>query len=71
MEAARLVYVSITRARASCIVSYARYRRVFGENRNQTASQFAIQTGGTFVARDESGLTAGETNAIIDAINNL
>lgn len=70
MEAARLAYVSITRARAACIVSFATRRRVFGDNRNQVASRFAIQTGGAFVARD-GGLTDAEIAAILDAIGNL
>jgi DNA helicase-2/ATP-dependent DNA helicase PcrA len=70
LEAARLVYVSITRARAACIISFARRRMVFGQSRAQNASPFAIQTGGTFVNRDE-GLMPAETTSIMDAIANL
>jgi superfamily I DNA/RNA helicase len=70
MEAARLLYVSITRARAACIMSFARTRMVFGRRENQAPSPFAAQTGGAFVDGDD-GLTAAQTQAIVDSIGNL
>ncbi len=43
LEAARLLYVSITRARAACIISYAQNRIVNGHSRGQAPSRFAAQ----------------------------
>jgi len=59
LEAARLLYVSITRARVACVISYARTRVVNGKYRGQTPSRFAAHLGGVFVARN-SGLSAAE-----------
>jgi DNA helicase-2/ATP-dependent DNA helicase PcrA len=70
LEAARLLYVSVTRARAACVLSYADARVVFGRIRRQVASQFLISTGGPFQARD-GGLATGELGRILDASNNL
>jgi superfamily I DNA/RNA helicase len=64
LEAARL-FVSITRARVTCLMSYARTRLVHGRFTGQTASRFAAQLGGAFVAR-----TTGLTNAEIPQITN-
>ena len=51
LEAARLLYVSITRARAACIMSNA-YRRFFnGRNVAQAPSRFTASLGGTFQQR--------------------
>jgi superfamily I DNA/RNA helicase len=63
LEAARLLYVSITRARAACVLSFAARRTVNGQFENRTPSQFAMQTGGAFVPRD-GGMTAAEATAI-------
>jgi superfamily I DNA/RNA helicase len=52
LEAARLLYVSITRARACCVLSFALRRTMQGEFRHQQHSQFAGQTGGTRRSRD-------------------
>ncbi|HIE47441.1 TPA: ATP-dependent helicase [Candidatus Bipolaricaulota bacterium] len=46
LEAARLLYVSITRARAACILSHARTRIVNGRFSRQTASRFCPHLGG-------------------------
>jgi superfamily I DNA/RNA helicase len=70
LEAARLLYVSITRARATCILSFAQRRTVQGTFEVRAASQFAAQTGGAFEGRTDE-LTAGETAAILAAINDL
>ena len=45
LEAARLLYVSITRARATCIISYARTRVVHGQFGSHTPSRFAVHLG--------------------------
>jgi len=65
LEAARLLYVSITRARAACIISYAQNRIVNGHSRGQTPSRFAAQLGGAFLSR-----TAGLNTAELQDITN-
>jgi superfamily I DNA/RNA helicase len=70
LEAARLLYVSITRARAACVLSFARRRTLFGRFRAQVPSAFTGHTGGAFVDR-ALGLDANETAAIIAAIDDL
>lgn len=70
LEAARLLYVSITRARAACIVSYARTRIVHGQFRAQTPSRFAAQFGGPFEART-CGLNAAELGRITTEVSHL
>jgi superfamily I DNA/RNA helicase len=64
LEAARMLYVSITRARAACILSYANTRIVNGNFNNQTPSQFCPQLGGPFINRT-NGLTPNEIHDII------
>lgn len=70
LEAARLLYVSITRARAACILSFAWRRLVFGESRQQHPSMFAGQTGGAFVDGND-GLTDAQLDRIMQAIEDL
>ena len=70
LEAARLLYVSITRARAVCVLSFAQRRTVQGEFQVRTASQFATHTGGAFEGRNE-GLTDEETTAVVAVIGEL
>jgi superfamily I DNA/RNA helicase len=48
-EAARLLYVSITRARAGCILSYAQRRVVHGRFTTHHPSRFNQATGGPFI----------------------
>ena len=69
-EAARLLYVSITRACAACVLSFSQRRTVQGQFQTRTASQFATHTGGTFEGRNE-GLTDDETAAIVVTIDTL
>ncbi len=64
LEAARLLYVSISRARAACVLSYAIRRTVHGESQPQSPSPFVPRLGGPFVERDGAGLTPAETAAI-------
>jgi DNA helicase-2/ATP-dependent DNA helicase PcrA len=52
LEAARMLYVSITRARLACILSYAEQRTVFGRPERQTPSQFTSHLGAPFQPRD-------------------
>jgi DNA helicase II / ATP-dependent DNA helicase PcrA len=70
LEAARLLYVSITRARAACIVSFANRRIVNGTMCVHTHSPFAPQLAGPFVYRD-SGLTDGQVTQIMEDCANL
>jgi DNA helicase II / ATP-dependent DNA helicase PcrA len=70
LEAARLLYVSITRARAACILSYAQTRMVNGVFSRQHASRFAASLNGAFGAR-QGGLTAAEVQAIVQQVQNL
>jgi len=64
LEAARLLYVSITRARASCIISYGVTRIVNGQFSRRTPSRFCTQLGGVFSYRT-NGLTAQEIQQIM------
>jgi superfamily I DNA/RNA helicase len=70
LEAARLLYVSVTRARAGCILSYADQRLVYGRVARQHPSHFLAQTGGAFTLR-QNGLANPEVSAIITARNNM
>lgn len=64
LEAARLLYVSITRARAACIMSYAGTRIVNGQFSRRTPSRFCAQLGGAFSYRT-TGLTGQEVQQIV------
>ena len=66
LEAARLLYVSITRARATCVLSYAERRMVYGDWVRYPPSRFAPQLNGVFVHR-MGGLTGEEVREIADA----
>jgi len=70
LEAARLLYVSITRARAACILSYADQRLIYGRVVRQHASQFLAHTGGAFHAQYNS-LTNPQIARVINARANL
>ena len=70
LEAARLLYVSVTRARAACVVSYSTRRMVNGTSQVQTPSRFAANLAGAFGARTNS-LTPAEVTDIITHCNNL
>ncbi len=71
LEAARLLYVSISRARAACILAYAKKRLVYGQFSDQASSRFVPSLGGQFNCRDENGLNAVEVNEITQTYNNL
>jgi DNA helicase-2/ATP-dependent DNA helicase PcrA len=70
LEAARLLYVSITRARAACILSYADRRLVYGRLVQQHPSQFLMHTGGAFHLQ-YTAMTDPEVAAIINARANV
>jgi superfamily I DNA/RNA helicase len=69
-EAARMLYVSVTRARIACIVSLARTRVRHGSQMRATHSRFATQTGGAFTNRQD-GLNSVEVEQIIGYSNHL
>ena len=69
-EAARLLYVSITRARAACVLSFANRRTMNGRNVRQTASQFTNHLNGPFASRT-GGLTPVEITQIMTDVANL
>jgi ATP-dependent DNA helicase UvrD/PcrA len=64
LEAARLFYVSITRARATCVLSYSQGRTMNGLWSNQHPSRFIPHLGGAFI-RKTGGLTAAEVARIM------
>lgn len=70
LEAARLLYVSITRARAACILSYAQRRTVHGSSQAQVPSRFTANLGGAFVGQ-LTGFSAAQTSQIMFEISNL
>lgn len=69
-EAARLLYVGITRARSCCIISYASSRFINGMNKHQTASRYALSTGLVFNQR-ALGLSPSEIAQICTDCKNL
>lgn len=70
LEAARLLYVSITRARAACILSYAARRRMQGPIRVTAPSRFTTGLNGPFIQRAQ-GMQQAEVQQIIADIANL
>lgn len=70
LEAARLLYVSITRARAACIVSFANRRTVNGTSSSHTPSRFAPNLSGAFTA-GPTGLSAAEVAQLMTDYGNL
>lgn len=69
-EEARLLYVSITRARALCILSYSRVRVMNGSATAMNATRFATNLGGPFVRRTD-GLTDTEAADVLQTIVRL
>ena len=70
LESARMLYVSITRARAACILSYSRTRIAYGKFARQTPSRFVSQLAGQFIYRND-GLSAQEIGSIMQSYRNL
>lgn len=69
-EAARMLYVAITRASAACVISYAQNRLLYGGYTRQIRSRFVPHLNGAFQPRSQS-LSEVETNEIIHSINAL
>lgn len=69
-EAARLLYVALTRAKAACVVSYAIRRGVQGRTVSHHPSAFAAHLAGAFGART-TGLTSPEATDIMTTWNLL
>lgn len=69
-EAARLLYVGITRARADCIISFAQRRFMNGSLVVHHPSRFAAHLGIAFQQRNQ-GLSPNEIDNIINNCNNL
>jgi superfamily I DNA/RNA helicase len=70
LEAARMLYVSVTRARAACIASFSTSRVVYGKFSQQTPSRFVANLAGVFSNR-ENGLSDDEVDSISEFVQNL
>ena len=70
LEAARMLYVSITRARLACIVSYSQNRFGFGQMEPTTPSRFASHLGRRFEYRT-SGMSETGARAVAEAASLL
>jgi DNA helicase II / ATP-dependent DNA helicase PcrA len=70
LEAARLLYVSITRARAVCVISNAYRRFLNGKNVAQAPSRFTASLGGAFQQRP-SGLQAAEIQDVVGMLQQI
>ncbi len=70
LEAARLLYVSITRARAACVLSFAARRTINGRSTSHIPSRFAANLGGAFVA-GPAALSAAQVSQIMNDCSNL
>ncbi|MCG2767234.1 MAG: ATP-dependent helicase [Anaerolineae bacterium] len=71
LEAARMLYVAITRARAACVVSHSRMRVVYGSPVNQVPSRFLPHLGGRFDQGHPGGLTDAQVTQVVESCNNL
>jgi DNA helicase-2/ATP-dependent DNA helicase PcrA len=71
LENARLFYVAITRAKASCILSYSLHRTIQGQYTNMAVSRFAQATRVVFNTPPTNQLTPVELANIQTAINDL
>jgi DNA helicase-2/ATP-dependent DNA helicase PcrA len=67
LEAARLLYVSMTRAKASCVLSWSRSRFAYGRRQANTPSRFLQATGGSFANRS-TPMIEGEASQIAEEI---
>jgi DNA helicase-2/ATP-dependent DNA helicase PcrA len=70
LEAARMLYVSITRARLACIVSYSEERFINGQQASHTPSRFTTNLGETFRKRTE-GLSQELAEAVVASVADL
>ncbi len=67
-EAARMLYVSITRTKIACILSYSDHRFIFGHNEDQTPSRYISHLHGRFQER-ETCLQTSEIAEILKSLN--
>lgn len=65
-ESARLLYVSVTRARAVCVLTYSTRRTVNGASVVRQPSTFTSDLGTVF-ARNDAPLTSAEVKEIVEA----
>lgn len=70
LEAARLLYMSITRARAAVVLTFAGNRFINGRMERHTPSRFCPHLGGRFMMR-ESGLSREEAAHILEGIRSM
>jgi DNA helicase-2/ATP-dependent DNA helicase PcrA len=70
LESARMLFVSITRARLGCVVSFADSRVLNGRTQPETPSRFAAHLGKPFVRRTD-GLSTGAAERAVAASANL
>jgi DNA helicase-2/ATP-dependent DNA helicase PcrA len=70
LEAARMLFVSITRARVGCIASFANRRVVNGRPQSQRASRFTSHLGKPFELRTD-GMTEVAARAAVEASTHL
>jgi superfamily I DNA/RNA helicase len=71
LEAARMLYVAMTRARACCVISYCKSRFMNGKHVIPTPSQFSSQFGGVFNLAFNSGLSNVQVKQIVNDYSNL
>lgn len=66
LEAARMLYVSVTRARLACVISYSERRFLNGATTTMTPSRFAADLGRPFQLQT-AGFSAEMAAAAVDA----
>ncbi|MEQ9618904.1 MAG: ATP-dependent helicase [Deltaproteobacteria bacterium] len=71
LEAARLLYMSITRSRVACVLSFASTRILHGGFSRHTASRFNTNLGGIFNYCHSGGLSSREIADILQDTANL
>jgi len=69
-EAARLLYVGITRARAACIISYSQSRIINGSRTSHTPSRFIPNLGISF-QNGRNGIDSTQVSSILNYCNDL
>jgi DNA helicase II / ATP-dependent DNA helicase PcrA len=70
LEAARMLYVSITRARVACVVSYASHRFINGQTARHTPSRYTEHLGKPFENRD-GGISEDLAGEVVQASEQL
>jgi superfamily I DNA/RNA helicase len=69
LESARMLFVSITRARLGCVVSFADSRVVNGRTQMQTPSRFTAHLGRPFVRRTDGLATDAARRAVAASVH--